>query len=614
MLKEFIATPVLPKQTPNALLESEATLRTFVNLVPDLLWRNDAQGSATWHNQRWLDYTGQTPAEAVGDGWLLVVHPDDKAQAQANFQAALAAGRLLRQEHRLRNASGEYRWFQIRAEPVLDEYGRISEWFGAATDIHECKTPGLALQASRDLLQSAFDTSLVAMSVLEAVRDESGALQDFTIRLTNKELERQTGRTDLIGKLYATEYPGIRQAGLFDLMQQALESGKPTGMELYYGYEGLNNWFSCQFVKLGDGLLATNLDITERKLAEQEHALNLRLLEQAERVAEMGSWDYELTTNTFRWSEGMYSLFGLAPGTPVSPQVYLNFVVPEDRYIAECLVSHLEAGSAGFEKTLRIRVGKYLKTLSLRAVMVYDDQGKPVRMLGVDMDISKLKQLEADNLRLRLGQQQERITAVLEAQEEERRRIAESLHNGLCQLLYATKLQLDRLHPTPTQPARAEASNLLAEAIRQARTISHELTPGIIAEFGLHAALSDICQNLSSPALRWQCVVHLDEAHPVPQLLQVAIYRLAQELAQNVAKHAQANHATLEVDVLPGWAVLRVEDDGLGFEVGTATPGIGLKTLRDRVALLDGLVYIDTDLGRGSQVQVRLPLPVSLLA
>jgi hypothetical protein len=132
-----------------------------------------------------------------------------------------------------------------------------------------------------------FDTSLVAMSVLKAVRDENGVLQDFIVLLTNKELERQTSRTDLVGKHYAAEYPGIWLAGLFNLMQKTLESGQPTGMEYYYGYEGLNNWFSCQFAKLDNGLLATNLDITERKLAEQERTLNLRLLKQAKRVAEM---------------------------------------------------------------------------------------------------------------------------------------------------------------------------------------------------------------------------------------------------------------------------------------------------------------------------------------
>jgi signal transduction histidine kinase len=256
-----------------------------------------------------------------------------------------------------------------------------------------------------------------------------------------------------------------------------------------------------------------------------------------------------------------------------------------------------------------------LKTLRLKAVMFYDDQGQPARMLGVDLDISELKRLEADNLRLRLGQQQARVAAVLTAQEEERRRMAESLHNGIGQLLFAAKLQLGQLTVAPEFAAtKREADRLLSEAIQQARTISHELTPVIIAEVGLAKAIREICRNFDSPALRWQCIVHLDEDHLVPELLQVALYRLAQELAQNVMKHAQASYAILEVDTIPGWIVLRVEDNGRGFEAGAVTTGIGLKTLRDRVTLLDGLVYIEATLGKGSQVQVRLPLPTLLLA
>lgn len=607
------ASPEPTKAT--ALRESETKFRAIADLVPDLLWRNDAQANTTWYNQRWLDYTGQTLAEATGDGWLRALHPDDRAQSFRNFQAAVAGGYPLRQEHRLCSASGEYRWFQIRAEPVRDAQGRISEWFGAATDIHAHKTAWLADQEQHELLQSMFDTSLIAMSLLKAVRDERGAVQDFEIRLTNKELERQTGRTDLVGKLYGAEYPGIRQTGLFGLMLHALESGQPTGTEYYYDHEGFNRWFACRFVKRDDGLVATNLDISERKRAEHERTLNLRLLEQSEEIAELGNWDYELATGTFRWSPGMYRLFGLAPGAPVSPQTYVDFVVAEDRPVAERLVRHLREGSTSFEKTLRIRVGEHVKTLHIKAIMLYNEQGQPVRMLGVDLDISELKRLEADNLHLRLSQQQVRIEAVMEAQEEERRRIAESLHNGLGQLLYATKLLFNQLTVAPeSAAAQREAARLLSEAIQQARTLSHEITPGVIAEVGLKAAISDICQHLNSPALRWQCLVHLDDEHPLPQLLQVALYRLAQELAQNVVKHAQASYATIEVGTLPGWAVLNVSDNGRGFEVATASAGIGLKSLRDRVALLGGLAHIDAEPGQGSQVQVRLPLPTSFLA
>jgi signal transduction histidine kinase len=193
--------------------------------------------------------------------------------------------------------------------------------------------------------------------------------------------------------------------------------------------------------------------------------------------------------------------------------------------------------------------------------------------------------------------------------------MAESLHNGLGQLLYAAKLQFDELAAVPELAARPalaatsrEASRLLREAIWQARTISHELTPGIVAEFGLEAALHDICRTLNTQRLRWQCLVHLEAEHPVPLPLQVAVYRLAQEATQNILKHAHATHASLEVETIPGWLVLRAEDDGQGFEPTARTIGIGLKTLRNRVALLGGTVHLTSTPGLGTQLQLRIPL------
>jgi signal transduction histidine kinase len=224
-----------------------------------------------------------------------------------------------------------------------------------------------------------------------------------------------------------------------------------------------------------------------------------------------------------------------------------------------------------------------------------------------------VQRLEQENYRLRLGQQQERRLAVLAAQEEERRRISESLHNGLGQLLYATKLQLDQLATAPElATTRREADRLLSEAIRQTRTLSHEFTPGIVAEFGLEAALHDICRTLGSPQLRWQCLVHLDEDYAVPLPLQVAAYRLAQEITQNVLKHAHATYASLEVETLPGWLVLRAEDNGQGFDPAAPTTGIGLKTLRSRVELLGGTMHLNSAPGQGTQLQLRIPLHFSL--
>jgi len=231
-------------------------------------------------------------------------------------------------------------------------------------------------------------------------------------------------------------------------------------------------------------------------------------------------------------------------------------------------------------------------------------------------DITAWKRAQAELLRLRLSQQQALFEAVQAAQEAERRRIAEGLHNGIGQLLYATKLRLDQLRPFPDaappawQLAHRAANHLLSEAIDQTRTLSHELVPLVLEEFGLAAALQDICDKLSSPRLRLRGLVQLDaEVPPLPAALQLALYRMAQELAQNIVKHALgATEASLELETIPGWALLRAEDNGPGFAtLPPAEVGLGLRSIRDQVALLGGQLEIGAMPAGGAYVRIRIP-------
>ena len=473
------------------------------------------------------------------------------------------------------------------------------------------------LQESRDLLQSIFDTNFTALLVLKAERDAQGALRGFRVELSNEEAARQTGRADLVGQPYPHEFPGLQPAGLFELMRQALETGNPQQQEFFYSPDGLPHWYSARFVKFDDGVVGTSLDITARKLAEQERLRHLALLEQAEEVAGMGSWDYDRATGALRWSDGLYRLVGLAPGEAVQPARYFDYVVLEDRPVVERLLPYLTDGRGPFEETLRLQVGEQVKTVRLQAV-VLPAAGQPGRVLGVHLDISELQRLAADSLRL--SQQQALFEAVLQAQEAERRRIAENLHNGVGQTLYATKLRLDQLHypllnaEPALVTARREADALLADAIRQIRALSHELVPQVLREFGLATALQNVCQQLSSPTLRLRCHVLLDEqVPPLPDLLELALYRMAQELGLNIVKHARgATEASLELETTPGFVLLRAEDNGAGFDSpnpATDTPGLGLRTIRDRVALLGGTLDLGHHAGQGTFVRLRIPLP-----
>jgi PAS domain S-box-containing protein len=133
----------------NATLRStEASFRTVADLVPDLLWRADRGGEATWFNQRWFAFTGQDADEPLGLGWLEVIHPVDRAVSRASWGIAVSSGQPYQHEHRIRDADGNYRWFLIRAEPMRDEGGRLLYWFAAGTDIHDQRTAMEALRQS----------------------------------------------------------------------------------------------------------------------------------------------------------------------------------------------------------------------------------------------------------------------------------------------------------------------------------------------------------------------------------------------------------------------------------------------------------------------------------
>lgn len=613
-----------------ALRHSEERLRIAVEAAQQGTWDWNLTTNEVRWNARHFTLFGLAPhpdQPLTPADFERYVHPNDLPDVRQRLATAVAEHRLFAAEFRAVTAQGEERWLSGYGQATaISSQGRTQRMSGVMFDITPRKQAELqlqelavslerqvaqrtqALQESYDLLQSVYDTALVGLAVLHAVRDAQGHLEDLVFVAVNPQWQAETGRRDLVGKRYAQEFPGVVPSGLLALMRQVVETGQSQQLDYYYPYEGFEQWYSSMYVKLGDGVVATTLNITARQQAEQERQRSLTLLQQAEQVAGLGSWTYELATGRLLFSDGLYQLLGLRKGSPVAPSIYLERVVAEDRRRAEQLVQQVIAGTADSEATLRLRVGEAVKTVRLQAVVQRDAAGQPVQVLGIGFDVTETQRLEAENLRLRLEQQQALFTAVQAAEEEERRRMSESLHNGIGQILYATKLQLDRLPDMPELAPRREAARLLSEAIKQTRALSHELTPAILEEFGLEATLRSICRTLNTPALHWQCHFDFEESPPLAVSLQLALYRLAQELAQNVLKHAQATEATLEVAILSDWAVLRVEDNGRGFDPAHRSEGLGLRTLRSRVALLGGSVHLTAVPGQGTQCQIRLPL------
>jgi len=136
-----LVTPVHRREADAdaAIGEGVAQFEVFVNLITNMLWQSRPDGFTYWQNDRWYEYTGQPREEALGWGWAATVHPDDHEIATVRYAEAMALGVPFRTEYRVRGADGEYRWFSVRAEPVLDAEGVVTKWIGSATDIHSEK-------------------------------------------------------------------------------------------------------------------------------------------------------------------------------------------------------------------------------------------------------------------------------------------------------------------------------------------------------------------------------------------------------------------------------------------------------------------------------------------
>src|SRR5258708_7449186 len=139
------------KRAEQRLKASEENWRVLAKTVPQLVWTIQPDGSAMYFNQRYYDYTGASPEQALGHGWSQFLHPDDAEQALALRRHLLATGEPYEIEYRLKDGqTGAYRWFLARAMPVRDDAGQIVKWFGTSTDIEDQKRIEQALRVLID--------------------------------------------------------------------------------------------------------------------------------------------------------------------------------------------------------------------------------------------------------------------------------------------------------------------------------------------------------------------------------------------------------------------------------------------------------------------------------
>ncbi|WP_162796022.1 PAS domain S-box protein [Pedobacter nanyangensis] len=577
-----------------------------------------------------------------------MVHPEDRERHLQTLKDACKHQKEFHHTYRIiRPNDQKIAWIEERGKGIYHPIIGISEIRGIHWDITSQKNQEndikqaeekylvkleedvhqrtKELKESRDELAAIYNNTLMAISVLKAVRDKNNQIIDFKITLTNKALERETGRTDLIGKRYLEEYPGVKAVGLFDMMVKVMETGVPVSTEYFYPYEDFNKWYACMFVKMDDSLLATNLDISERKIAEQLFNDNSAMIQGIANSAP--DMLYAINLDNMQQFYSNYRIEQLVEKNQLEikkmgTDFFERFIHPEDKASFYASLDELRGKNHKKIKSLVYRLidaqGKTHWISSKSTVYIRDDEGESTHVVGISQDITQQKALEEKNIQLtnerrelEKKQQKEILKATLNAQEEERKRFAESLHNGLGQVLYGIKATLERINLNKgsikdNAQVLHRSKELLGMCIQESRRISHELMPSILEDFGLKAAIKDICTQLKGET-HFNCTFSGTDI-PLDKYIQLAIYRIAQELAQNIVKHASAKIAHIDVSIQNGQANILAKDNGRGFEKGERkSKGIGLKTIESKVKLLNGSITINS-VPQQTVIHIQFPI------
>jgi len=216
----------------------------------------------------------------------------------------------------------------------------------------------------------------------------------------------------------------------------------------------------------------------------------------------------------------------------------------------------------------------------------------------------KIKQLEEEKKLLA-------AKFLVEGQEEERKRIAQELHDGLGVLLSTTKMQFTTIKDKSPEnkPIIEKATKLLEQATGDVRNISHNMMPGLLTRFGFYEATEDLLDKVNETEGLNADVKIAGDTKRLPENTEIMLYRITQEMVNNTLKHAKANNILLDINIQPETINIQYSDDGKGFDVEEKfeLKSIGLQSIQSRVSFLNGKLKIESQKGEGSKYILEIP-------
>jgi PAS domain S-box-containing protein len=477
------------------------------------------------------------------------------------------------------------------------------------------------LSKERDLLRAILDTA-GALIVLIKV---SGRIEQF-----NRACEQMTGymQAEVLGKIYwEILIPQEDGEDVRSFFQNLTPDSFPEEHERRWitksGEIRLIAWHAtCLLDSQGEieFVIATGFDITE--IRRNETVLKQRTIQLNERVKELNCL-YSITSLSEEAQPGLDQLLQavvelIAPAWQF-PEVACARITLEDREYATANFTQ-----TAWRQTAEIVVdGAVVGTITVCYLHDLQEGEEGPFLLEERKLINEIAErmgymIQRHWAAARIAEYQEQLRSLASelalTEQRERRRIAQALHDQVGHMLAGIKFKLGELRDSQQDPLVSETLELLEQAIRSSRNLTYELSPPVLHELGLGAALEWLVHQLRANYGIAGEYIDDHEPKPLGEDMRVVLFQAVRELLMNVAKHSQASSARVEAKVENGILIVSVSDDGAGFDPrklkkqGLSAGGYGLFSIRERLTHMGGQLQIDSAKGRGTRIELRTPL------
>ena len=374
--------------------------------------------------------------------------------------------------------------------------------------------------------------------------------------------------------------------------------------------------------ELGVAIEELRHEITESKQAEEKLKESELQLAEAQRLAHVGSWDWDLRSNTVTWSDELYRIFGFQPGEIDVANEAMSFIHYEDRDLVLRTVNNSVKNRESYSFYYRVlRLDGDERIVHSRGYVVTDEDGDPIRLFGSTQDVTELKRAE-EKLKATSEQLRALSANVQSSSEEAATRVAREIHDELGDALACLKLDLEsiRIEEFPAtsdvQLSRVREKikammQFIDQTLDTVRRISSELRPSVLDDIGLVAAMRwQVRQFEAQAGIVCQCDFLLEDVN-LDQQQSTAIFRVFQEALTNVIRHAEATRVNITLDKEGDELVLTIQDNGRGITTDEKSDprSLGLLRMRERVNLIGGTIHFTGVEGKGTEITVRVSTP-----